>query len=649
MDDVGRGAQRFRFGTFEADARTGELTRQGRKVKLQEQPFQILIALLERSGDLVTREELKQRIWPGDTVLDFDRGLNRAINRLRDALRDSADNPRFVETIPKRGYRLIAEVQDLEASMVAPLAVSASPQQAETLTSVSLSRTAKVRPGKRIVVAAAAGILLVAAVVWNTAHWRSRLSGAPAGPRIRSIAVLPFENLSNDRAQDYFADGITDELITDLAKLKRMRVISRTSVMFYKGKREPLPAIARTLGVDAVVEGSVVLSGRRVRITAQLLLAREDRHLWAESYERDLTDVLAIQHEIAAAVAHAVRGYLPPFPRPGATAVNTTAYADYLQGRFYWNRRTIPDTRAAIDYFERALGADPNFALGYAGLADCYSTMWAEQGAPDEEKLAAQATASAVRALELDPNLGEAHASLGYTYLFHDWNWAAAKRELDRAVELNANDADAHDWLSHYYIAMGQFDASLAESRTALEIDPLGHLRRAHMAWHFLYARQYDEVIQRSRRLVEQDPGMLGVLFFLGKAYERTGKLREARASLEKFAEAMHRTPPALAALAHLYAVSGERGKAQDLLTELLARSRSEFVSPGCFTEIYCGLNRHADALDWLERAYAARMPEMIYLAVEAEYDPLRAEPRFKALVSKLQLPALAFDAQLER
>ena len=224
----------------------------------------------------------------------------------------------------------------------------------------------------------------------------------------------------------------------------------------------------------------------------------------------------------------------------------------------------------------------------------------------------------------------------------------AAKRELDRAVELNANDADAHDWLSHYYIAMGQVDSSLAESRTALEIDPLGHLRRAHMAWHLLYARQYGEVIERSRRLIEQDPGMIGVLFFLGKAYERTGKLREARASFEKLAEEMQRTPEALAALAHLYAVSGERRKAQDVITQLLARSRSEFVSPGCFAEIYCGLNRHADALDWLERAYAARMPEMIYLAVEAEYDPLRAEPRFQALVSKLRLPVTALHARVE-
>ena len=243
-----------------------------------------------------------------------------------------------------------------------------------------------------------------------------------AGPSIRSIAVLPFENLSNDPAQEYFADGTTDELITDLAQLKGMRVISRTSVMFYKGKRETLPAIARALGVDGVVEGSVALSGRRVRITAQLLLAREDRHLWDESFERDLTDVLAIQRGTAAAIARSVRGYLAPLP-PGATALNTTAYEDYLQGRFYWNRRTIPDTLTAIDYFERALRADPNFALGYAGLADCYSTMWAEQGAPDEEKLAAQATASAVRAVEIDPNLGEAHASLGYTYLFHDWDW----------------------------------------------------------------------------------------------------------------------------------------------------------------------------------------------------------------------------------
>jgi len=639
MGVAGRRPHRLRFATFEVDASSGELFRQGFKVKLQEQPFELLLALLERPGEVLTREELKQRIWPDDTIGDFDRGLNRAINRVRDALGDSAENPRFVETLPRRGYRFIAPVQELDLAE----ATLATGGGTEGVTRVSpagpVSRTWTLA-GKPTLLVAAAAMVLAAALFWNLGNWRGRRPAASTGPEVRSIAVLPFANLSNDPAQEYFTDGITDELITDLASLDGVRVISRTSVMSFKGKRQPLPAIAAALGVDAVVEGSVTRADQRVRITAQLLLARQDRHLWAASFERDLGDILSVQRDIAAAIARQIQAHVSPSASPSRTAIAPAAYDDYLQGRFFWNRRNVPDTLTAIRYFERAVGTDPNAAVAWAGLADCYNTLAAEQGASNQEELFSKATAAAVRALEIDPNLGEAHASLGYTYLFHGWDWAGAKRELDRAVELNPNDASAHDWLSHYSIAMRQFDASLAHSKSALEIDPLNPLRRAHMIWHLLFSRQYDDVIGQGQRLLREAPNLTGVIAFLGKAYERKEMQPDAIATLRKAVDAEHDAPSALGDLSHAYAAAGQHDKAQAILDQLLARSQREFVSPEILANVYCGLNDRERAVDWLEKSYAARTPGLVYIGVDAVYDPLRSEPRFQALIHKLRLPA---------
>ncbi len=636
MGAAGRRPHRLRFATFEVDASSRELFKQGRKVKLQEQPFELLLALLERPSEVLTREELQQRIWPDDTVVDFDRGLNRAINRVRDALGDSAENPRFVETLPRRGYRFIAPIQETAPTDATP---AGNGHTEDTAREPPVSR-ARALAGKRTLLAAAAAIALAAALVWNLGNWRDRLNAASSGPQVRSIAVMPFENLSNDPTQEYFTDGITDELITDLASLEGVRVISRTSVMPYKGKRQPLPAIARALGVDAVVERSVARADQRVRITAQLLLAREDRHLWAASFERDLGDVLTVQRDIAAAIARQIRAHVSPVAGPRRMAIDAAAYDDYLQGRFFWNRRGVPDTLTAIRYLERAIRIDPKAAVAWAGLADCYNTLAAEEGAPNQEELFSKATAAAVRALEMDPNLGEAHASLGYTYLFHAWDWAGAKRELDRAVELNPNDANAHDWLSHYFIAMRQFDRSLAHSKTALEIDPLNPLRRAHMVWHLLLSRRYDDVISQGQQLLQEAPALTGVLSFLGKAYEQTGMLTDAIATLQKAVDAEHGGSAALGDLGYAYAVAGQHDKAEGILEQILARSLRGFLSPEILAGLYCGLDDRERAMDWLEKAYAARAPGLVYVGVDAVYDSLRSEKRFQALLHKLQLPA---------
>ncbi len=639
MSVSGHRPHRLCFATFEVDAGSRELFKQGRKVKLQEQPFALLLALLGQPGEVLTREELRQRIWPDDTVVDFDRGLNRAVNRVRDALGDSAENPRFVETLPRLGYRFIAPVQELALADATPPMNGRAQGMTEEPPAGLASRT-RFLADKRTLLAAAAGMVVAAVLLWNPGNWRDRFAPTAPGRQVRSIAVLPFENLSNDPSQEYFADGITDELITDLATLEGVRVISRTSVMVYKGKRQPLPAIASALGVDAVVEGSVVRAKQRVRITAQLLLAREDRHLWAGSFERDTGDILGVQREIAAAIAGQIRAYISSMADSHRRAVDPAAYDDYLQGRFFWNRRSTPDTVTAIGYFELAVKVDPNAAIAWAGLADCYNTLAVEQAAPNQVELFSKASAAAVRALEIDPNLGEAHASLGYTYLFHAWDWAGAKRELDRAVELNRNDANAHDWLSHYFIAMGQFDASLAQSKTALEIDPLNPLRRAHMVWHLLLSRRYDDVIGQGRRLLQESPNLIGLLAFLGRAYEAKKMLPDAIAAFQKAVDEEHDSSEALGNLGHAYAVAGQLDKASAVLEHLLARSQREFVSPEIPAVIYCGLNDRERAMDWLEKAYAARAPALVYLGADAVYDPLRSESRFQALLHKMQLPA---------
>jgi TolB-like protein/DNA-binding winged helix-turn-helix (wHTH) protein len=648
MDVTGRTPPRLRFATFEVDARSRELFQQGRSVKLQEQPFQLLLALLERPGNVLTREELKQRIWPGDTVVDFDRGLNRAVNRVRDALGDSAENPRFVETLPRRGYRFIAPVQELDVTG-AITATNAHEESGTRQPAAGPVSGTRAWAGKRTLLGAAAAISFATVLLWNPGNWRDRVTAARLGPQIRSVAVLPFENLSNEPTQDYLADGVTDEIITDLAALNGLRVISRTSVMTYKGKRQRLPVIADALGVDAVVEGSVTRANHKVRITAQLLLAREERHLWSESLERDLDDILSVQRDIATAIARRIRVHVSPVTGSRRPAMDTAAYDDYLKGRFFWNRRDAPDTLTAISYFERAIGIDPNAALAWAGLADCYNTLSAEQRAANQDEFFSKATSAAVRALEIDPNLAEAHASLGYNYLFHGWDWAGAKRELDRAVELNPNDASAHDWLSHYSVVMGQFDASLAHSRTALGIDPLDPLRRAHMVWHFLFAGRYDDVVGQSQQLLRQAPGLTGLLGYLAIAYERKGMLPDAIATFRKAADAEQGGYGGLAGmvgygglagLAHAYAVAGQHEKAQAILEQLLVRSQREFVPPEDLAAVYCGLNDPKRAMDWLEKAYAARAPGLIYIGVNAVYAPLRSEARFHALLQKLQLPA---------
>jgi len=464
---------------FELDLRAGELRKHGLRVRLQEQPFQVLAMLLQHPGEVVTREELQKKLWPADTFVNFDHGLNKAINKLRDALADSVESPRFVETVARRGYRFLAEVSAADAAPVGRPELPPQPLP------VGLADT-PARPTRLLspVASKISGLVLVLLVVALVA-WELRPRMRPA-PIIRSLAVLPLENVSNDASQDYFADGMTDELISDLGQIGALRVISRTSVMTYKHAHKALPQIARELSVDAIVEGAVRRSGDRVRITAELIDGSADLHLWSGSYEGQLRDTLALQSKVAKAIAEQIQISLNPREQAalkGGTIVRPDAYVSYLKGRYFWNKRSTQGLKAALAYFKQALDEDPAYARAYSGLADTYALLgdWQYAVMTPKEALP-MAKAAAVKALELDNALGEAHNSLAFCLDGFDWTFDAAGKEFVRAIELNPGYATAHHWYAWHLALVRRYDAALAEMRRAASLDPLSLVINADLA-----------------------------------------------------------------------------------------------------------------------------------------------------------------------
>src|SRR4029077_11243654 len=452
MDVYGAREAVVRFGVFEADLRSGELRKQGVKVKLQEQPFQILRILLEHPGEVVSREELQQKIWPADTFVDFDHGLNNAIRRLREALGDTADTPRFIETLPKRGYRFIGPVNGKGSAGVVPVQDVPPVIRPATVH----RRWRRTLAASLVAVGVAVALVLATALGSTFGNLQRWVSAGSSSPSIHSLAVLPLQNLSGDPAQEYFVDGMTEELITVLSRISGLKVISRTSVMRYKKTDQPLPEIARELNVDAIVEGSVLRSGDRVRITAQLIYAAKDTNLWSETYDRDLRDVLTLQSEVARAVAAEIRVKLTPgereslkTPRP----VNLPAHELYLQGSYYL---ALPRGCArAVEFFQRAIQAEPN-ARGYVGLARAYDCLSFVEVAPVE--FLPKEEAAALEALRLDQNSSDAHLILARTRLDYDRDWSGAEKEFKRAIELNPNSSEAHLDYAFFLDSMGRME-----------------------------------------------------------------------------------------------------------------------------------------------------------------------------------------------
>jgi serine/threonine-protein kinase len=492
--------------------------------------------------------------------------------------------------------------------------------------------------GRGLLAGAAVVVLLAVLFALNVGGLRERLLGRAAAPRIESLAVLPLENLSRDPEQEYFVDGMTEALITDLSKISALRVISRTSVMQYKGVKKALPEIARELKVDAVVEGSVLRVGDRVRITAQLIRAVPEEHLWANSYDRELRDILALHSEVAQAVAAEVRAKLTPDERArlaSARPVNPEAYEGYLKGRYYWNKRTEESLKKGISYFQEAIQKDPSYSLAYVGLADSYVVLHGWGFLPAEEAYP-KARAAARKALEIDDTLGEAYASLAAVALEYDWDWATAGRQYRRALELNPSYASAHQWYAEYLARAGRHGEAIAEVKRAQELDPLSLIISAVGAYVFYFARQYDQAIEQSRKTLELDPNFAPAHLYRGWSYEGKQMHREAIADLQEAVALSGNSAFTKAALGGVYAAAGQRGEALKVVEELTERSKRSYVSPYYLALIYASLGEKEEALAWLEEAYKKHDSVLLHLKVDPRIDPLRADPRFQDLLRRM-------------
>jgi TolB-like protein/DNA-binding winged helix-turn-helix (wHTH) protein/Tfp pilus assembly protein PilF len=631
---------RARFGSFVMDLRAGELLKHGVRIRLQAQPFQILGMLLERPGEVVTREELRHALWPSDTFVDFDHGLNNAINRLREALGDSAESPRFLETLPRRGYRFIAAVE----SVPSPSPQALEPQIEDSSTAPADGKVAappvespKPSLRRKLWIAAGAGgtALLVLIVTLNTGGVRQRLLGASRASRIESVAVLPLENLSGDPSQEYFADGMTDELITQLAQIGGVRVISRTTAMQYKGTRKSVPEIGRELHVDGIVEGTVFRSGEQVRISAQLVDTSTDQHVWAQSYERDLRDVLALQKEVAGGVARQIRAKVLPGGPP--RVVNPQAYEAYLRGRHDLNAATSKaDLESSIGNFKSALEKDPQFALAYSGLALSYLALADFYLAPHE--VMPKAEEAARKALELDDTLSEAHDALGYVELIYRWDWGAAQQHLQRAIELNPGNALAQDHYAAYLSAIGRHAEAFSTSERARELDPLSLLIQANKGVYFFLGREYDRAIEVEHKALDLDAKCYTCRTYLAIALAQSRRLPEAlkEARLVRLPEA---NPLDVATATTAIAAAGQRAEAEALLRTLQQLRKQRWVCPYELGTTYVTLGDKEQALRELENAYEGHSICMVWAKDDPRLDSLRTEPRFQAILQRMSFP----------
>lgn len=624
----------LRFDSFELDLRAGELRKSDIRLRLQGQPIQLLAILVQSPGRLVTREELISQLWPTDTFVDFDHSLNNSILRIREVLGDSAGTPRYIETLPRRGYRFIGQVEGLVADALEP--------GPPTEHSAAMPAPIRSGRGRRILIPSILlpSLLILAGVVLWFAPSFHRASAA----NIHSIAVLPFDNLSGDPSQNYLADGTTDQLITDLAQVGSLRVISRISVMHYRNTKKTLPEIARELNVDSVVEGSLTRSGDRVRITAQLLRANSDEHIWADTYERNVGDILRLQSDVAQAIAERVRADLSPQQMARlrfAPTVDSAAYEDYLRGRYLFTDYFYSTTqlRIAQNYFQKSIRKDPNFAPSYAGLANSYLYLAFDRGISPQSayELAQQAL---TKALQLDPDVGEAHEALAVMKWRYEWDWAGAEREFRDTIALAPSYDCAHEDFSSYLSFKGQRAEALAEIVKSHELNSDFNIDDAELELYY-QLRDYKALIESGLRTVAADPNAWGNHYALGVGYEGSRQLALAIPEYQKAVSLSDGDQDASAALAHAYAVTGKTAEAKKILLDMLTQSRTSYVSPYMIAAIYAGLGDKDQAFAFLEKAYRERSPDISWsFKSDLRLDNLRSDPRFQSLLERLQLPA---------
>jgi TolB-like protein/DNA-binding winged helix-turn-helix (wHTH) protein/Flp pilus assembly protein TadD len=645
MEAPARSSRRVRTGLFEIDLGSGDVRKSGRKVPLQEQPFRVLAMLLERPGDIITREELQARLWPADTFVGFDEGINTAIRKLRVAFGDSADNPRFIETIPRRGYRFLAPVHEVAAETAQP---SESVAAGDATAEVPGSRPGSVQ---RLVVALLAVTLLavLAGVIYLR---RSHPPKPPPAQKRAMLAVLPFQNMSNDPTQEYFSDGLTEETITDLGQLspEQLGVIARTSAMAYKHTNKTVSQIGQELGVDYILEGSVRREGGEARVSAQLIRVSDQTHLWAQNYERELHDLLLIENELGKAIARQVQINLTPQQEIDLSkmrTLNPEAYDLYLKGRFYWNQRNPAAIKESIGYLQRATEKDPNFALAYVGLADAYniSNILGVYSARDSLP---EAKAAATKALTLDPSLAEAHAALGMEKSHYEFDLPGAQKEFLTALELNPNSAYAHLFYSNCYLApMGRMSEAIAENQRALELDPLSLPINNFMGMTYMFAEDYEKAYQQFQHTIAMDPTFPLAHQYFSWLLVTMGRYEESIEENQKSELLSGSSPQDAAAEAAMmlqaFKAGGERGFYQKNLErtlQTLKQPGGESVEPAGVASAYALAGDKDSAFKWLDQAYAERDgQDIMLLKCVPPFKSLRGDPRFADLLRRLGLP----------
>jgi TolB-like protein/Tfp pilus assembly protein PilF len=580
MQEGTKAEQILRFGVFELDLRTGELWKNGMKVRIQEKPFQLLALLLERPGDVVTREELRQKLWSVDTFVDFDHSVNTAVNKLREALGDSANNPRFIQTLARRGYRFIAP---LDKTCV-----------------------------------------------------KSTADSMPSQDKIR-LVVLPLENLSGNPEEEYFVDGMTEELITHLGAFhpERLGVIARSSVMKFKHTEKTISEIGAELDVDYVIEGSIRRAGNRVRTSIQLIQVSDQTHLWAQSYEGHLDNALALQYDLARAISRQIQIKLTPEQKSGSEGqrpLNIHACDAYLKGRFYWNQMSGEGFKKGLQAFEQAIAEDPDYAPAYAGISDCYWKLGQFDMLPPSEAYT-KAEANALKALELDDSLAEAHASLG-AVRWQKWDHQGAEEEFLRSIELNPSYAIAHAWYSFFLLSMGRSAEAFAEVKAGLTLDPLGALTNVMLGGYYHFNRQYDRAIEQYRKTIDLHPYFVPTYLLLGSALLTCSMIVNAIEVFKKAAE-ISGYKITLAYLGVAYAMSGHSGKTLDMLTELQIMSKKEYIPPFAFFMLNLSIGKMEDASNWLETAFQQRDSNLLLLKVIPSHDALSSHPKIQSLLQQ--------------
>jgi TolB-like protein/DNA-binding winged helix-turn-helix (wHTH) protein/Tfp pilus assembly protein PilF len=647
----------IRFGEdFELDLRPRRLRRGSHVLKLERIPLEILILLLEHRGEIVNRDEIVARVWGNDVFLDTDNSIRGAIRKVRRALKDDPETPRFIQTVTGRGYRFIApiispeeehttEPPKPEAAVVSTVTQSFVSEPERTAGQVPGTDAARGQVHRRARTRLFVGFasLTVVSILSLLAFWGWRGSRAPTVFQRKTVlAVLPFDNLSRDPDQEFFSEGLTEEMIAQVGKLNRdrLKVVARSSVAKYKGSMLTAKEIGRELNADYLVQGSVRRSSDRVRITIQLIQARDQTDVWTESYDRELKDVLAVEDSVVRSIASEIHIALTEEQEMRLAAprqISPEAYEAYLKGRYYWNKRTGESMQKAEQYFEQAIDNDPTYAAAYSGLADCNSGLtW--HGFKSPAEALPKAYAAARKALEINPESAEAHASLGLA-MTHSWDWTGAEAEFRRALQLDPQYANAHHWYGDYLSIRGRHGEALAEAKHALELDPLNLMISSWVGLRYYMARDYSRAIDQNRNSVELDPNFAAAHLLLGEDYLGAGLHSEAVNELKKAANLSGDSPLYTAQVAVALAVEGRSGDAFRIAHDLEAISRKRYVSPYGLAQIYAASNKKEDTFKWLQAAYDDHAAWMGYLAVDPIFDRYRSEERFKDLLRRVGLP----------